>query len=909
MMMVAAPNFASLRLFQLLVVICCSLVVTARSGYDQLSQRVKRTAHRKSNAASFAPPTNVASVVVTADAATALQQTERDPHYDDVVGSALGVWYHVLDRNGDFRLSSEELSHPETTPLVPVEAGRLLAQFEQNARDFERGLCQDIDADVHTVFADHHNPRDDWRDMKELELRRTQLQDKVGCTTTPTVLDRAFEHIHGKQILIKPKWSIRTSIIENGQRANLLIPIIRHMGQLYNALHFHSLRDLIILLLERGVDINTATPNVHNAVPVVFSLLGSFHLDYFLNRAVLRSRPLVDPVFNRRDYQEGFSMPHFLAERTIAVVTKHVIQTGDHMAFANKTFAEAVKDLAANPDGLGSEWRGDLYKTEFLSLYNVSEQYRDIVHRFDTAGPEKQLSLAEAAGVGDELFRQLLHDLIEYTNWQFTEVSIRLPMVYFNVLHIMVLNRYPKSLKFFLEAYRKRMASMPVMNRLAMKIPIKTALVQQDGTGRSPVHQAALLFGADHSITQELIRMEVEVTGSNSRLQTFKDGLGNTVFDYLNKTAHFETAKNIVKSGPQAKELATLAAAREESVAALKMAESPPFQPLPATSDGGWKRYGRRTDLETKPPSKCDITEFSGMPTLAELKVFLETNEPVVFRGAGKDLKMPKQLWAHDNFLRRFHNATALVAKIPYTHQTDSPYKEPTSTKMKVDDFIRSFPVVDPNDVEPNQTSPLYLFASDFYLRNPLLLENMTAPFDVMRKITDTTLHQGGPSTDWAGLERNAQMYVGAPGSGAPMHYHQIAVNYLAYGTKRWGMLPPSSSYYSMEPSLSYFTGDGYKRDREQLLECTQHADDLFLVPDSWGHVTLNVEATIGVAYEFEYRAWMVRIPEMLPTAVFKDRDEAIYRGWTVDSADPWNRHWLKTLEAYATEQQRKSVD
>lgn len=57
-----------------------------------------------------------------------------------------------------------------------------------------------------------------------------------------------------------------------------------------------------------------------------------------------------------------------------------------------------------------------------------------------------------------------------------------------------------------------------------------------------------------------------------------------------------------------------------------------------------------------------------------------------------------------------------------------------------------------------------------------------------------------------------------------------------------------------MEPSIEYFTGEGYKRDQNYLLECTQHADDLMLVPDSWAHATLNVEASIGVRLSFSIK-------------------------------------------------------
>ena len=880
----------------LLLAVDCACA--AQAGYHALAPRVKLAARQHQITRT--------SAVEIRSGGQFRQPREHNEAYDQTAGgAALGHWYELMDSNGDMRLSPSEFASALRWK-VPQAAVAKLQAYEQNARLLQQDLCMKIPDDVFSVFEDHHNPRNDWRDDKEVELRTAQLATSVGCTTQRKVLTRAIDQINADEMLIKPLWSIKTTPVENGRPTTMLMPILRHLAQLYNALHFPSLRTLLILLLDRGVDINTATANVHNSVPLVFSLCSSFHLDYTLQLAILKSRPKVDPVMASEAHRIGFTLPHFFAERTIAVITKHVIQTGDHMTFANCSFEDAVKALAANPDGLGSEWRGDLYETEFLSLYNISAIYRATAQHFDTQGPEQHLHIDVAAGVGDELFMQLLKDMLEYTNWRFTEVSIRMPRVYFNMLHIMVLNRFPQSLRFFLNACRAKLATLPAMSRLGLKSHLKTALVQQDGTGRSPLHQAALLFGQDSVITQELLAIELELTKSDIRLRTFEDGLQNTVYSYLNQTAKFDSvAGTVLKTGPQAEQLDQLADARARSIAKFKKMEQPPFQPLPNSSNGGgWNVFGYRADLEASPPDRCDIRQFTGMPSLAELKVFLESNEPVILRKAGRQLNLPKHLWSAENFRTRFRNSTALVSKIPYTHQTDSPYRPASSVQTTVESFLSSFSGFTDSKSMPEGASgtreiesPMYLFASDFYLRNPLTLENMTAPFDLIRRITDTSLHQGGVNSDWAGLERNAQMYVGAPGSGAPMHYHQIAVNYLAYGTKRWAMLPPSKSFYSMEPSLSYFKGDSYQRDKADVLECTQHADDLILVPDSWGHVTLNVEACIGVAYEFEYRAWMVRIPEALPSQVFENREQTKYSGWAIDSTDEWNQRWLAAME------------
>lgn len=733
--------------------LCAHSASGVSSKYNGLSSKVKNAARARAGQ-------EIASriaVSTSAEVDVLKENYNYDVQYDKIVGENLGKWYHHIDATHDFRLSDREFKDKQRIMSVPNEVLQQLHQFEHNARTIEQQLCIQIPSGVENLLGDRDNPRNDWRDEKELQLRLSQLRQSVGCTTTKEAVEEAIKLLRSGSVLVKPHWTIRTTILEKGREVALQMPIIRHVGQLYNILHFHSLRELIIDLIEHGVDINTATPNVLNAVPVVFSILGSFHLDYILHRHILHAQPKVNPVLSRSKYREGFSMPHFYAERTIAVITKHIIQTGDHMRYANVSFEEAVKQLADHPDGLGSEWRGDLYKTEFLSLHMVSPLYRSIVKHFDTDGPDKYLPLSAASGVADELFLQLMNELFEFSNYDLTEVSIRLPMVFFNIMHIMVLNNYPKSIKVLIQAYHNEISSANATRKFQLQRAFKTALIQEDGTGRNPIHQAALLYGMGNPVTRALVSFERELHGSTERLRTRKDGLGNSVFDYINGTARFATARKVLKSGKEAQELLDLKDARDKTIKELKQVEDPLFNPnVNISNTGGWKEYGHRSDLQTKPKDRCDIRTYDGMPSFDELKIFLESNKPIIMRGAGKHLSLPKYLWARENLLKRFQNAAATISRVPYTHQTDSPYKPKTSYETTVGDFIANFSKGNGPDL------PMYLFASDFYLRNPLLLENMTAPFDVIRQITDTRLQQGTPSSDWAGLERNAQMYLGA---------------------------------------------------------------------------------------------------------------------------------------------------
>lgn len=111
----------------------------------------------------------------------------------------------------------------------------------------------------------------------------------------------------------------------------------------------------------------------------------------------------------------------------------------------------------------------------------------------------------------------------------------------------------------------------------------------------------------------------------------------------------------------------------------------------------------------------------------------------------------------------------------------------------------------------------------------------------------------------------NIQFALGPAGSGAVMHFHQPAVNFLAFGRKRWSLLRPKDALYSDIPARTwvqrYVDDDGTQNRsqsedhhlREQHLQCTQNAGDVMILPLYWGHSTLNLEASIGFAFELAF--------------------------------------------------------
>lgn len=99
------------------------------------------------------------------------------------------------------------------------------------------------------------------------------------------------------------------------------------------------------------------------------------------------------------------------------------------------------------------------------------------------------------------------------------------------------------------------------------------------------------------------------------------------------------------------------------------------------------------------------------------------------------------------------------------------------------------------------------------------------------------------------------QFYLGPPGSGAPMHHHKSAWNFLAYGQKRWFLIPPGKhSLYSTQPIAEWVLALPEDRGESEglgIIECTQEAGDVIFVPSDWSHGVLNTKTSIGVALEF----------------------------------------------------------
>ena len=102
---------------------------------------------------------------------------------------------------------------------------------------------------------------------------------------------------------------------------------------------------------------------------------------------------------------------------------------------------------------------------------------------------------------------------------------------------------------------------------------------------------------------------------------------------------------------------------------------------------------------------------------------------------------------------------------------------------------------------------------------------------------------------------RGTQLYLGGAHSGAPFHWHQSAYNLLVHGRKRWFITPPAHAAFSMRPARHWLAEElpRQRKANATLFTCEQHAGDVLVLPDLWGHLTYNLETSVGVAQEFGY--------------------------------------------------------
>ena len=120
----------------------------------------------------------------------------------------------------------------------------------------------------------------------------------------------------------------------------------------------------------------------------------------------------------------------------------------------------------------------------------------------------------------------------------------------------------------------------------------------------------------------------------------------------------------------------------------------------------------------------------------------------------------------------------------------------------------------------------------------------------------------------WLLRTETVQFYLGGRSSGAQPHWHGAAWNWLVHGRKRWYLWPPSSATYTQH-HVSFSVGPlaaapggaaaasdslgGALNATGRPLLCEQRAGEVLIVPELWGHATVNLAPSVGWASELVF--------------------------------------------------------
>ena len=245
----------------------------------------------------------------------------------------------------------------------------------------------------------------------------------------------------------------------------------------------------------------------------------------------------------------------------------------------------------------------------------------------------------------------------------------------------------------------------------------------------------------------------------------------------------------------------------------------------------------------------CDLAEISAEGLVMEdfMSDFVIPGKPVIIRGGAAGFHA-REVFRNHTMTGEMGDIDFEIGKIPY----QSEFTAEKGETVTQEEYIGRMPALAAQADATLNTSarfaPNYIFSVFFPARERLLGKDGADIPDIVEWI----------SKERDGTAMGVQYFLGAPGTGAPMHYHEAAWNALIYGSKRWFMLPPHAAIYSTKPALLFFKEDYPKllaesADKPWLrpYECMQRAGDVIVMPTGWGHATINTAASVGVAEEF----------------------------------------------------------
>ena len=389
---------------------------------------------------------------------------------------------------------------------------------------------------------------------------------------------------------------------------------------------------------------------------------------------------------------------------------------------------------------------------------------------------------------------------------------------------------------------------------------------QRDKFGRSPLHMAALQDSAAATALLAAALLAELPPAQAARALCAQDAAGFTALDLALCLGHSLAARELQRALGAACPLDAPSPATSLLPAALVPAFPSPRSTraaaTPPVGDGGWGAPTRmsvpaRAALAAAAAAAastggCDVDVLSIEELTASHFVqehFLPLR-PVLVRGLAAPLA---RAWRRNVLLRAHGSLAVNPAGIPYA----ASFGGAGGGGMSLADFVGRHLVVgsEAGDAGPgsgNATSYVFqrLSPASALARHSMLL---APPF-----LAQALLPLAGHNTSIPLLlptpdALSPELFLGPPGSGAPMHYHGDALNFLAWGRKEWFLQPPAAAEYSTAAAVDFVAHElpGLRREGRAPLQCSQAAGDALYVPRGWGHAVLNLNTSVGWVVEF----------------------------------------------------------
>lgn len=310
----------------------------------------------------------------------------------------------------------------------------------------------------------------------------------------------------------------------------------------------------------------------------------------------------------------------------------------------------------------------------------------------------------------------------------------------------------------------------------------------------------------------------------------------------------------------------------EELEAATSSQQAPQETIKDAVTDAGNAESPTGTlvdDLEQYMRCDIEVVYLSELPSAEEFyRLYVNEARPVIFRGVALNDTI-RTVLSKENFVRKYGQERVEIATIPYAntfgvsssaHSSEIQYA--TMAEMANAQQTTGHSGVSIKNVHDKATKGISADVTTdsdedseyLYTFTTQLSAKLSQDIPVPSCIKDSAIDADGNLVPNSDVE--LQFYLGPAGSGAPMHVHGNALNTLAYGMKHWFLYPPSDAFYSTQTSVSFAA---YDKRAEEALSCTQFGGDVMLVPSLWGHSTLNLKQSIGVAHEFSVESFCMQ--------------------------------------------------